>query len=67
MESNITHQFLTRQQAADFLNIKKSTLEAWAVRGGGPVYVRMGLAVRYRPADLLAWVESRITRNTAEV
>jgi excisionase family DNA binding protein len=59
-------QFLTRQQAADFLNVKKSTLEAWAVRGGGPVYVRMGRAVRYRPADLLAWTESRLTRNTSE-
>jgi excisionase family DNA binding protein len=60
-------QFLTRQQAAEFLNVKKSTLEAWAVRGGGPVYVRMGRAVRYRPADLLAWTESRLTRNTSEV
>jgi excisionase family DNA binding protein len=65
MESK--HRFLTRQQASEFLNVKKSTLEAWAVRGGGPAYIKMGRAVRYGPADLLAWVESRITRNTSEV
>ena len=66
MESNLTKQFLTRRQAAEFLNLKKSTLDAWATRGGGPAFVKMGRAVRYRPADLLEWVESRITRNTAE-
>jgi len=66
MKSNTTQQFLTRRQAAEFLNLKKSTLDAWATRGGGPSYIKMGRAVRYRPADLLAWAENRITRNTAE-
>jgi excisionase family DNA binding protein len=65
METNQS-QFLTRQEAAKFLNLKKSTLDAWATRGGGPAYIKMGRAVRYRPDDLLSWAESRIRRNTSE-
>lgn len=67
MEKSTTSQFLTRREAAEFLNIAKSTLDAWATRGGGPAYIKMGRAVRYRPADLLEWAESRLTRNTSEV
>jgi len=59
-------QFLKRQEAANFLNVKKSSLEAWAVRGGGPAFVKFGRAVRYRISDLEQWVESRVRQNTSE-
>jgi excisionase family DNA binding protein len=56
---------LTRKEAADYLSLKKSTLDAWAVRGGGPAMVKMGKAVRYRLADLESFIESRIRQNTS--
>jgi excisionase family DNA binding protein len=57
---------LTRRDAARRLNLKISTLEAWATRGGGPAYVKLGRAVRYRESDLKKFVESQIRYNTAE-
>ena len=57
---------LNRQAAANFLNIKKSTLEAWAVRGGGPIFYKFGRAVRYRISDLEAWVDSKAKTSTSE-
>jgi excisionase family DNA binding protein len=66
MAQSIQSNLLTREQAAQFLSLKKSTLEAWAVRGGGPAMVKMGKAVRYRLADLEAFIESRIRQNTSE-
>jgi excisionase family DNA binding protein len=60
-------QFLKRQQAAEYLNVKRSTLEAWATRGGGPAFIKLGRAVRYRISDLEKFIESRIRQNTSEV
>ena len=57
---------LTRCYAARRLNLKISTLEAWATRGGGPAYVKLGRAVRYRESDLIEFVESQVRRNTSE-
>jgi len=58
--------FLKRQDAANYLNVKKSSLEAWAVRGGGPAFVKFGRAVRYRISDLEKFVEERTRQNTSE-
>ena len=58
-------QLLTRQEAAARLNLKKSTLEAWATRGGGPAYVKMGRAVRYRESDLRSFVEAQVRTNSS--
>ena len=65
MQSN-ANQFLNRKQAADFLNLKKCTLEAWAIRGGGPDFVKFGRAVRYRISDLEKYVEKQTRQNTIE-
>lgn len=52
---------LSRQEAADFLGVKKHTLEVWAVsRLQDLPYVKIGRLVKYRYADLLAFVR----RNT---
>lgn len=57
-----------RQTAAGLLGVSKSALEAWATRGGGPPFVKMGEArrspVAYQVRDLLAWVEERRQRST---
>lgn len=56
--------FLNSTEAARFLGLRKSTLEAWRCRGGGPAFVKFGRAVRYRLTDLNDWIESRTRHNT---
>jgi len=59
-------QLLTTEQAAEFLNRPVRTLEDWRYRGGGPPFVKMGRAVRYRPSDLEEWVDTRTVESTSE-
>jgi len=56
--------FLDSDQAAQYIGLKRTTLEAWRCRGGGPKFAKLGRAVRYRKADLDDWIESRIRENT---
>ena len=58
--------FLNTPEAAEYLGLQKSTLDAWRCRGGGPRFVKLGSAVRYRQADLDAWIESRVRENTIQ-
>lgn len=50
---------LTRAEAATYLGVPFHTLEQWASRHCGPAYYKIGGRVRYRVADLDAWLESR--------
>lgn len=56
---------LTEVQAADLLNLSTRTLQAWRVKGGGPLFVRLGRAVRYRRADVNAWLEANTLEHTS--
>ncbi|WP_018231419.1 helix-turn-helix transcriptional regulator [Thioalkalivibrio thiocyanodenitrificans] len=56
---------LTTQEAAERLGLKRTTLEAWRVRGFGPRFVKLGRCVRYRAADLDSWLESRTRTSTS--
>lgn len=53
-------------EAARRLGLSVSTLRAWRVRGGGPVFRKLGTAVRYTIADLDAFVESRGRKSTSD-
>jgi hypothetical protein len=57
-------KFLNTKQAAAYLTLKPSTLEAWRSRGGGPRFLKFGGAVRYRPTDLFEFSEARCRTNT---
>ena len=56
---------MNEREAAAALNLSHRTLQAWRVRGGGPPFVKVGANVRYRPADLEAWLVERTRRNSA--
>ena len=47
---------LDRRTAAAGLGYTVAWLEAVAGRGEGPTYTRIGRRVRYRKADVLAWL-----------
>ena len=57
---------LRTSDAAKALGLKKSTLEAWRCRGGGPSFVRFGGAIRYREEDLDRFITENTHRNTSE-
>jgi excisionase family DNA binding protein len=58
--------FLDTRQAAKLLQLSHRTLERWRLEGQGPVFVKMGGAVRYRMADLEAWAEAQLRRSTSD-
>jgi excisionase family DNA binding protein len=56
-------ELLTEEEAADYLQIRVQTLRQW--RSGYHKkekipYLKVGRAVRYRKADLIAWTVSRV-------
>ena len=59
------NQVFTTSEAAELLRLGKSTLDRMRLTGEGPRYCKLGGAVRYRRADLEAWLESRLTSSTS--
>jgi len=60
-------QLLRECEAAQILGFTSRALQNWRLRGGGPAFVKVaGRSVRYRRADLLAWVRARIRRSTSD-
>lgn len=61
---------LTTTAAAHYVGLSKPTLERLRLTGGGPVYAKLTAgpkgAVRYRAADLDAWIATRLIRHTSE-
>jgi excisionase family DNA binding protein len=57
MDPTPTDPLLTIPEVAELLQVSTLTLAAWRSRGEGPRYVKLGAKmVRYRRADLDAWV-----------
>jgi predicted DNA-binding transcriptional regulator AlpA len=57
---------LSVAQVAKLTGRAVSTLEKDRLTGHGPRYVKLGRLVRYRPADVRAWLAERIRRSTSE-
>lgn len=62
MEQNL----LDEKQAAEFLTCEPGTLSVWRSTGRYQIpFVKVGRRVRYKRADLEAWLESRTRANGA--
>lgn len=59
-------ELLVTKEAARIVKLSPRTLENQRLRGGGPRYIKLGGAVRYRIQDLEEWIASHTKRNTAE-
>ncbi len=58
---------LRQEDAARILDLTPRALEAWRHKGGGPRYIRISArCVRYRRADLQAWIAERERHSTSE-
>jgi hypothetical protein len=58
-------EILTTIEAARYVRLGKPTLERFRLTGEGPLYAKLGGAVRYRRADLDRWLESRLVASTS--
>jgi excisionase family DNA binding protein len=57
---------LTTDQLAALCGLSPRTLEKLRVTGGGPIFIRLGRAIRYRREDIEAWIRGHSRRNTSE-
>lgn len=57
---------LKTREAATHIGLAVTTLEKMRVYGGGPKYLKLGRAVRYRIDHLEEWLDERLTASTSE-
>lgn len=56
---NNKERLLSRAEVEEQFGISKRFLEISAMRGRGPKRVMVGRLVRYRVADIRAWIDSK--------
>jgi len=57
---------LTQSECAELLRLSERTLERLRVSGSGPKFLRIRHSVRYRPADVEAWLAARVVASTSQ-
>lgn len=57
---------LNTREAAAFVGLSMPTLNKLRVYGGGPAFLKLGRAVRYRKLDLNVWLAARVRGSTSE-
>jgi len=54
------------KEAAEYLAVTKSTLDAWRCYGKGPIFLKYGTkAIRYRKEDLDSFIEMSLCSTTS--
>lgn len=60
-------RLLREEEVAEHLGFTTRALQNWRLRGGGPIFVKVSArSVRYRRADLIAWVKARLRSSTSD-
>jgi predicted DNA-binding transcriptional regulator AlpA len=54
----IENPLLNEKQVAQMLGISVASLRRWRLLRQGPKFSKISVAVRYRPEDISAWLES---------
>jgi predicted DNA-binding transcriptional regulator AlpA len=67
IESNTLETLLNERDIARITGLSVASVRRWRLLRQGPKYVKIGSAVRYKPEDVSAWLEScRAGGNQAE-
>jgi excisionase family DNA binding protein len=61
-----TDTYFTPREAAEYLRSSTSTLAKARLTKRGPTFVRIGRAIRYRKADIDAWMSTSIARHVEQ-
>lgn len=56
---NTPDSLLNEFDVARLTRLSVASVRRWRLFRQGPKYLKIGAAVRYRPADIAAWLESR--------
>ena len=59
--NNSIETLLNEHDVARITGLSVASVRRWRLLGQGPRYLKVGAAVRYRPEDLAAWLDSRPT------
>lgn len=66
----MTDPLLNTPDAAAYLAVSAKSLERWRTEGCGPAFVKVGpgrrARVRYRKADLDAWIANQTCTSTSQ-
>jgi predicted DNA-binding transcriptional regulator AlpA len=57
--SDPLQQLLTERDVARITGLSVATMRRWRLLRQGPTYIKIGAAVRYKPEDVAAWLDSR--------
>jgi predicted DNA-binding transcriptional regulator AlpA len=58
---NPIETLLNEHEVARITGLSVASVRRWRLLRQGPKYLKIGSAVRYRPEDISAWLESRPT------
>jgi predicted DNA-binding transcriptional regulator AlpA len=58
--------YVNTKQAAEYLGLSHQYLEIARHKGGGPQYIKLAKAVRYRVEDLDDWMGTHTQKHTAD-
>lgn len=58
-------KLLSAQEVADALGVPLATLYTWRSRRQGPTSLRVGRHLRYRAADIEAWLRAQQRESAA--
>jgi predicted DNA-binding transcriptional regulator AlpA len=56
--SSVPRSLLNERDVSRITGMSLATVRRWRLLGQGPKYKKIGTAVRYRPEDVAAWLES---------
>jgi predicted DNA-binding transcriptional regulator AlpA len=59
MPSTSLETLMTDHDVARVIGMSVASLRRWRLLRQGPKYIKIGVAVRYKPEDLTAWLQSR--------
>ena len=62
----MTQEHLTQAALAERWQLSPRTLERWRWIGRGPQFMKVGGQVRYRIADVLAYEQRQLRRDTRQ-
>ena len=57
--NNTLENLLNEHDVARITGLSVASVRRWRLLRQGPRYLKIGSAVRYRPDDIAAWIESR--------
>lgn len=57
---------MEERAVAEYLGVKRKTVQNWRLVGGGPKFIRVGRSIRYRFEDIQAWLALREASSTSE-